>query len=386
MKPPPIPSTVPPSAAAPTEAVARSRFACAQCGGEATWNPERKVLACSHCGTVAPVDLTMAPDSSVTIEEHDLVAALESIPSDRRGWQQSKIQVRCQSCTAISVFDPDKIGKRCEFCGSSALVPYEQVQEAFSPESLLPMVLGEAQVREAVRAWYRSRWFAPSELGTRAMTDTVRGVYIPYWTFDAQVHARWTAMSGYHYYVTESYTDAQGNQQTRQVQRTRWEPSSGAVRHFFDDELVSATQGVDATLLRGIEPFPTEKLVPYEPGFLAGWTVERYQLDLVAAAKHARESMSAQLRSMCAAQVPGDTHMNLAVYPDWSGQTFKHILVPIWVLTYHYHGRPYQLVVNAVTGAIAGSRPYSVWKILFLVATVLLVLGVIVLTAKWQQR
>ena len=79
------------------------------------------------------------------IVEHDLVAALRDIPDARRGWQTAKVTVKCQSCQAISVFDPERVGQRCEFCGSSQLVPYEQVKEAFSPESLLPFDVNESQ-------------------------------------------------------------------------------------------------------------------------------------------------------------------------------------------------------------------------------------------------
>jgi len=269
------------------------------------------------------------------------------------------------------VFDSDKIGKRCDFCGASALVPYEDVKEAFQPESLLPKQISESQVRDRIRQWYQSRWFAPSALGSRALTDTIHGVYLPYWTFDAQADADWTAESGYHYYVTEHYTDAQGNRQTRQVQHTRWESSSGSLEHFFDDALVAATKGVAADLLAKIEPFPTPQLVPYDPAFLAGWTVERYQIDLLAAAQAARAGMEGQLRSLCSAQVPGDTHRGLRVSAQWSGQTFKHILVPVWLLTYDYHGKSFQVLINGYTGSIAGNRPYSFWKIFFLVIGIL---------------
>ena len=109
-------------------------------------------------------------------------------------------------------------------------------------------------------------------------------------------------------------------------------PASGALRHVFDDELVEASKGVDAGLLRGVEPFPTAgTLVPYDPGYLAGWTVERYQIDLVGAATKSREQMEATLERLCGAQVPGDTHRNLGVQATFSDQKFKHILVPVWL-------------------------------------------------------
>ncbi len=372
MKPPPIPPEIPPkNSAPPREAQARSKFSCPACGAEAVWNPAKKALVCGHCGTTAAAVLNTTPGGDTVIQENDLVAALRSIPDSQRGWKAEKTQVRCQHCNAISVFDSDKIGKRCDFCGASALVPYEDVKEAFQPESLLPKQISESQVRDSIRQWYQSRWFAPSALGSRALTDTIHGVYLPYWTFDAQADADWTAESGYHYYVTEHYTDTQGNRQTRQVQHTRWESSSGSLEHFFDDALVAATKGVAADLLAKIEPFPTPQLVPYDPAFLAGWTVERYQIDLLAAAQAARAGMEGQLRSLCSAQVPGDTHRGLRVSAQWSGQTFKHILVPVWLLTYDYHGKSFQVLINGYTGSIAGNRPYSFWKIFFLVIGIL---------------
>jgi hypothetical protein len=359
------------------EAVAQKKFTCPSCGGEAQWNPAKKALVCPFCGTASPAQIELTASGEEVIREHDLVSALRSVPDSERGWDAKKTMVRCQSCQAISVFDAERVGQRCDFCGSSALVPYEEVKQAFRPESLLPMKVSETQVRDSIRKWYGNRWFAPNKLKNAALTDTVKGLYIPYWTFDAQVHADWTAESGYYYYETETYRDANGQTQTRQVQKVRWVPSSGSLDHFFDDELVPASRGVHEDMLRRIEPFPTRELCPYSSGYLSGWVVERYQIDLVAAAKEARDEMDGKIYSMCGSQVPGDTHRNLQVGTDYSGQTFKHILVPIWLLSYHYGTAPYQVVINGYTGTIAGKYPKSWVKIFFAVLGGLIVLLII---------
>jgi hypothetical protein len=362
------------------DATAQKKFSCPSCGGESQWNPAKKALVCPFCGTVSPAQAELSATGAEVIVEHDLVAALRGIPDDQRGWQAKKISVKCQSCQAISVFDPERVSQRCDFCGSTALVPYEEIKEAFRPESLLPMKLSENQVRDSIRTWYGNRWFAPNKLKRAALTDTVKGLYIPYWTFDAQVHAQWTAESGYYYYETESYTDANGQRQTRQVQKIRWQFSSGALDHFFDDELVPASKGVQEAMLRKIEPFPTTtELVPYNAGFLSGWVVERYQIDLVAAAQEARQEMDEEMERLCAAQVPGDTHRNLQVQSDYSGQTFKHILTPIWLLTYNYGAQHYQVVINGYTGAIAGKYPKSWVKITLAVLAALAAAGMLLL-------
>jgi hypothetical protein len=362
------------------DATAQKKFSCPSCGGETQWNPAKKALVCPFCGTVSPAQAELSASGAEVIVEHDLVAALRGIPDEQRGWQAKKTSVKCQSCQAISVFDPERVSQRCDFCGSTALVPYEEIKEAFRPESLLPMKLSENQVRDSIRTWYGNRWFAPNKLKRAALTDTVKGLYIPYWTFDAQVHARWTAESGYYYYETESYTDNEGKTQTRQVQRIRWQFSSGQLDHFFDDELVPASKGVQEAMLRKIEPFPTTtELVPYNPGFLSGWVVERYQIDLVAAAQEARAEMDAEMERLCGAQVPGDTHRNLQVQSDYSGQTFKHILTPIWLLTYNYGAQHYQVVINGYTGTIAGKYPKSWVKITLAVLGALAAAGIFIL-------
>ncbi len=354
------------------ETVALSKFACPSCGGEATWNPSKQKLVCPFCGTESPARL----GADGTVAEHDLVAALRGIGDDARGWQADKRQVKCQSCNAISVLDPKRQAQNCEFCGSAQLVPYTESKPAFRPESVLPFTVSETGARDGIRAWYSKLWLAPTALKRRALTDTVRGVYLPYWTFDAHVEAAWTAEAGHYYYTTETYTEG-GQTRTREVQHVRWEPAAGRLQQDFDDDLVCASVGVHPELLRGIEPFPTQALKPYDAGFVAGWIVERYQIDLVAAAQRARDAMDAKVRMLCGQQVPGDTFRNLEVRADYSAQTFKHILAPIWFLSYNYGARAFQCVMNGVSGAIRGEYPKSPWKVALLVLAILVVVVIV---------
>lgn len=359
-----------PSEAAPSDersATALNAFHCPACGADAHWNPGKQALICPYCGTESPAELRQRGADTVIVE-HDLGQALRAIPDTARGWDARKTSVKCQNCHAISVFDADKVAKRCDFCGAAALVAYEEVKDAFRPESVLPLTISETQARDLIRAWYGKQWFAPNNLNAKAITDTVHAVYLPYWTFDAHSRAQWTAESGEYYYV------GSGNKRERRV---RWTPAAGELEHVFDDELVCASAGIQTGMLRQVEPFPTATLVPYDAGYLSGWTVERYQIDLVAAAQHSRDLMTAKLRALCGAQVPGDTHRNLNVRADFSGQTFKHILVPVWLLTYVYGTTSYQVVVNGVTGKLAGGRPWSWVKIALVVLAVLTLLIVI---------
>lgn len=375
------------TALAPASATtALGKHPCPECSGDLQWNATKQALVCPYCGTVVPCAENPANATPGTLVEQDLEAALRN-PAAGRGWGkqsgENKREVQCQSCRAISVFVGGKVATRCDFCGSPSIIAHETTNEAITPQSLLAFKISEGQVRESLRKWYGSRWFAPSKLKSAALTDTLCGVYLPYWTFDARVNAHWRAEAGHHYNESETYRDDKGETQTREVQRTRWVSAAGSLAHFFDDELVPGTTGVHADLLRQIEPFPTlTDLKPYSPEFVRGWTVERYQIDLHKAEKLNQEDMQKKVRALCARKVPGDTQRNLEVEATYQGRTFKHILVPIWLVSYTYGSRNFQVVANGYTGTIAGEQPYSWLKITFAVLAVLLLVVVVMALKK----
>jgi len=349
-----------------SEITALNKFPCPACGAEAVWNPSKNRLVCPYCGTESEAELK---SDGTLVEENDLTAALRAIPDDQRGWEAAKKSVRCQSCNAISVFDTTRVAQRCDFCGSPSMIAVDDITAPIRPAGLLPFTVADTAVREQIRQWYGNHWFAPNDLKNKALTDTLHGIYLPYWTFDAQAAADWTAESGTYYYVRNSKGESE--------RRVRWSPASGSLEHFFDDFLISASRGVHENLLHKIEPFPTtDKIIPYDPGYISGWVVEQYQIDLLGAAQASRQRMNDELRNMCARQVPGDTHRNLRVQADYSAQTFKHILLPVWLLTYNYGAKSYQVTVNGSTGKIAGEYPISWIKVMLVVIGVLILIGI----------
>jgi hypothetical protein len=355
---------------------ALEKHPCPACGAQGDWNPGKQKLVCPFCGTESPYHVSATGE----ILELDLVRALREMPDDLRGWQAERRTVQCRSCKAVSVFDPQRVGQRCEFCGSPELVDYEEIKSPIRPQSLLPFKVAEASVREQIRRWYKSKWLAPGSLKSRALVDTVKGIYIPYWTFDAQVVCPWEAEAGHYYYTTESYQDTEGKAQTRQAQHIRWESASGVVEHFFDDDPIPGTRGISHALLQQVEPFPTPQLVSYDTSYLSGFVVEHYQVVLLEAATASEASMREKLEALCAAQVPGDTYRNLVITPTFSARTFKHILVPVWLLTYTYGARIFHVLVNGSTGRMAGEYPKSFWKVAFFVLGIIMLVIIVLLS------
>ena len=366
----------------PNAYTALEKHSCPACGAQAEWSARKHMLVCPFCGTESPAKLE---SDTGKIVEHDLVSALRDVPDDMRGWQTERHTVKCQSCKAITVFDPEKVGTRCDFCNSPELVDYDEIRAPIRPGSVLPFKVDRERVHATIKHWLGNRWFAPNSLKSRALVDTVHGVYVPYWTFDSEVYCPWTADAGYYYWVSESYTDAQGKRRTRQVRKTRWRPASGSINHTFDDILIAGSTGVDPKLLAKVENFPTTELVPYDKGYVTGWDVEHYQVVLFDAAKAARGKKHTILLGLCSSEVPGDTQRNLRIHPTYSAETFKLILAPLWLLAYDFGRKRNQVLVNGYTGAIAGTYPKSAWKIFFLVIGILAIVGIIALVVSLNQ-
>ncbi len=297
-----------------------------------------------------------------------------------RGYGAPGRSVACRQCGAVVAVGPHETARACDFCGSNQVLEQTDNRQPLRPESVLPFRVDRRAAKAKFVAWLGGLWFRPSNLRRLARVSEMTGMYIPYWTFDAGVESEWTAHAGYFYYVTETYTAYEGGKavaRQRVVQHTRWEPAWGRRRDSYDDVLVCGSRGLPPKSTERLEPFDTRALMPYEPSYLAGFRAEEYSVELNEAWQRAVTRIESSQRERCSADVPGDTQRNLHVQNRFGNETFKHVLLPIWISVYRYQDRPFQFLVNGQTGEVTGQAPYSAVKIAFfclaLAALVLLV-------------
>lgn len=358
------PAPRPETGGEPVSAKAR-KFPCASCGADVVWSPGASALKCPYCGAE-----TALPTSSDEVVERPLEEALKA-PRDL-GWGAERKSVTCTKCGATTTLDPGVAASRCAFCGTPAVVEAPTAGDHVRPAGLLPFKVDRNTAVARFRSWVSGLWFRPNDLKAKSSVTDVQGVYVPFWTFDALTHNRWTAEAGYTY-VVQVEALVNGRRVMQPQTRIRWEPASGFLEKAFDDVPVPASKGLPSRLSRGIEPFPTSELVPYDPQYLSGFLAEEYAVDLPEAVAAAKERMEQAIRSACAGQVPGDTQRNLAVSTAWSGLTCKNALLPLWISAYEYAGKPYRFLVNGVTGKVSGNAPLSAAKIALAVLAALLV-------------
>ena len=117
------------------------------------------------------------------------------------------------------------------------------------------------------------------------------------------------------------------------------------------------------------------KLKPYSPDYLAGFQAESHTVPLATANQTAHQIMTRQIETDVRRDIGGDAQRITRLDTEYTQESFKHILLPVWVAAYNYRGKTYRFVVNGQTGRVQGERPWSTWKIVFAIFVGLLAAG-----------
>ncbi|MBQ3990582.1 MAG: hypothetical protein II630_07035, partial [Bacteroidales bacterium] len=206
--------------------------------------------------------------------------------------------------------------------------------------------------------------------------EKLAGMYLPYWTYDAQTESDYRGLRGDDYTDTITVT-VNGKTETRTVVKTRWTPVSGHIGLFFDDVLIPASKTLNRKKMDELEPWDLENLVPYEEKFLSGFRTETYQTGLKEGYEDAKGIMEQGIRAEVCRDIGGDHQKITSLSIQFSDTTFKHTLLPIWISAYRFNAKVYRFIVNGRTGKVAGDRPWCWWKItLFVLAIIAVLVGI----------
>ena len=355
----------------------RDRFPCEQCGSDLRYTPGATELTCQHCGHVQQID-GAALDRDEALAEIDFEATLRAGVAGAE-YEETRV-VTCPSCGAQTDLHEAVQAARCPFC-DTPVVTDTGAHRHIKPKALIPFALNEGQAREKMTAWLGSLWFAPNGLQEYARKGRqMNGVYVPYWTYDAETRSRYTGQRGDHYYDT-----VQTKNGSRQEQRTRWTAAAGRVARDFDDVLALGSKSLPKGYTDALEPWDLSALVPYQSQYLAGFAAEGYQVQLEEGFADAQVKMRAVIEGDVRRDIGGDVQRINSLDTDYSDVTFKHVLLPVWVAAYKYGDKTYRFVVNGQTGKVQGERPWSTVKLVLAGIAAVIVMSAAVYLWGMQQ-
>ncbi|MEM9435071.1 MAG: primosomal protein N' (replication factor Y) - superfamily II helicase [Pseudomonadota bacterium] len=333
-----------------------TRFPCETCGSDLRFNPDRRDLTCDHCGNHQEIALAGASP----LREQDYRAALTSGAGEIEEIETQT--AKCPNCAAEISFDAGIHAQECPFC-ATPLVVGTAASRQIKPQAVVPFALDERGAREAMTDWLGRLWFAPSGLQDFARKGrAMDGLYVPYWTYDADTSTNYSGARGTVYYETRHVT-VNGKPKTTRVAKTRWRNVSGRVARNFDDILVLASRSLPKPHTDKLAPWDLSALHPFDPQYLAGFRSESYGVELDDGFVEARDYMDRMISRDIRFDIGGDKQRISRADTQTKNVSFKHVLLPIWVAAYKYRGGSYRIVVNGQTGTVTGARPYSTVKI-----------------------
>jgi len=344
---------------------------CAQCGAELLYAPGTTTLKCEYCGHTEAI---LAADKS--FEELELKSYL----SDMGGQSHSEeiMMLHCENCGANQHIEEHYKSLHCVYCSMPLIVEDAYKDEWIIPGAVLPFQIDQKKAHAIFKKWVHSLWFAPNKLKKASLDpENTKGLYAPYWTFDAQLYADYTGQRGEYYYVTKTVGSGK-NRRTVTERRTRWYPANGSINGFIDDTLAKASKQRTGIIPSKIARWNLKLLQPFDSSFLSGFITEKYTISLQDGHLKSQEEARKIADRWARQDIGGDTQNIFSIDMQLSEETFKHILLPVYISNYTFKDKRYNFFVNGQSGVISGQRPYSFWKIFFLVVAILAVIALII--------
>ena len=308
------------------------QFICPNCAGHMNYAPDGQSLLCEFCRYEQEVDEDGRPKPQFGQGdfEQDFTAAIATAKGHLEPIYMRTFQ--CHGCAIDFVLPPETLSVTCPYCDSVYVTESAESHEIMPPHALIPFSLSEDDARRVMRQWARKH-----KIERPRVTPFV-GIYLPVWTFDVGGDINWSG----------------------QVQRNDdWVFKSGIHILFYDDVLVPGSNKLPNHLVHGFDEFDLEKLVAYDARYLADWPAERYQIPLADASLVGRKRVLRELRSK-PRKLAGEYVQGLRLNSmGMVVESFKLILLPVWIVHYKVEGEVYDVVINGQNGMIHGDRPQS---------------------------
>ena len=353
-------------------------YPCASCGGQLNFDIASQKLRCPSCGNYS--DIT-APNNPVRSRElRGAMQQLREMQQRQAGPQVTGMrEVKCQNCGGTTEFAGSLTATKCPYCATP--IQRDDVHNAparLPVDGVVPFRVDEKQARQNIEKWITKRWFAPTNFKKYREIGAFSSLYTAYFTYDADIDTQYEGERGEDYQVRVG-TDSDGD--PIYETRTNWYRVAGQVHNNFADLPVLANDGenLNRKRIKDLEPWPVEQARAYSGEFVAGHLCRTYDKDAEQALPEARQEMEQGVERTVLSDIGGDRQQIHQLRSSWNYLGFKHLLLPLWLLTVIYSGQPFQVVINGLTGEVAGERPWS--KVKLAIAITIAVLIVILAIA-----
>lgn len=324
-------------------------FKCPCCDGAIKFDSSSQKMKCPYCDTEFDVETLMSYGKDLK-EQTDDDMQWEKAPGDQ--WQVDettglRVYV-CESCGGEIVGDENMAATACPFCDNPVVLK-GQFAGDLKPDLVIPFKLDKKAAKEALKKHYQGKKLLPKVFKDENHLDEIKGIYVPFWLFDADTQAN----IQYKATRVRSWSDSK----YRYTETQHYHVSRGGTLGFSAVPVDGSTK-LDNALMESLEPFDISEAVDFNSAYLAGYLADRYDVDAEQSIHRANERIKKSTADTFAATATGYS----TIIPVHSGIQLKnskarYALFPVWLLNTTWKGKKYVFAMNGQTGKMVGDLP-----------------------------
>lgn len=324
-------------------------YKCPCCGGGIAFDPNAQKLKCPYCDTEFDMQTLQQQDEALNqFKPEDMHWENEAGLQWEPGEEASVRIYSCRSCGGQIVADVNTGATTCPYC-DNPVVMAPSFAGVLRPNCVIPFKLDKQAAKDALNRHLQGKWLLPRAFRDQNHIDEVKGIYVPFWLFnadsDADIHynatrvRRWSD-SRYEYTETQYYSVLRSG------------------RLSFDNVPVDGSSKMPDDLMESLEPFHMDEAVDFQTAYLAGYLADKYDVTAQDSEERAnsriKRSTEDAFRSTVlgyATVIPVSSNVRLE-----NGKT-RYALLPVWILNTTWNGNRYLFAMNGQTGKFVGNLP-----------------------------
>ena len=313
-------------------------YECPSCGGTVAFDAQLQKIKCPYCESIFELD-QVKPKT-----EKEASAP----PAEDPNWSEQMNSYVCQSCGGEILCDANTAVTSCPYC-ESPVVMKGRLEGALRPDLVIPFKLDKKAAIAALNKHYGGKKLLPKIFSSQNHIEEVKGIYVPFWLFDADADAQ----IRYKASKIRSWSDSRYN-----FTETSYFSVVRAGDLGFERVPVDGSSKIDDTLMESLEPYNFADAVDFQTAYLAGYLADKYDVNADTSRDRANERIRQSTEQAFARTVTGYStvipeHTNIQL----NNGTAKYALYPVWILNTKWNNQTFTFGVNGQTGKVAGNLP-----------------------------
>lgn len=253
----------------------------------------------------------------------------------------------CQSCGGEIIADETTGASECPYCGNPVVMK-GQFSGELKPDIVIPFKFDKA-AEAALKQHYKGKKLLPKAFRDQNRIEEIKGVYVPFWLFDADADAN------IHYKATKVRTWDEGNYRCKE---TSYYSVVRAGKLSFENVSVNGSTKMAADLTESVEPFDASEAAAFQTAFLSGYLADKYDITAEQSEPRANERIKRGVEQEFRSTVTGyDTVSEQNTSIRLENGKVRYALYPMWILSTTWNGERYMFAMNGQTGKFVGNLP-----------------------------